>query len=521
MDYRHFPYEILHTLTIDEILIYLRKSRQDDPNETVEEVLARHELQLQEYAMRTWGAKIPEANIHREVVSGETIEDRPEINRVIERVQNEKIKAVLVIEPQRLTRGDMLDMGTMVHALRYTSTMCITPNRLYNLDDKYNRREFEDELKRGNDFLEYIKEILDRGRRTSALQGYWPIAQIPFGYDRVQLDNKKFVLEPNADAALVRMIFEDFAAGNGPYKIAEKLSDMGIPTPSKRNKYWQDKTIRQILKNDAYIGIVTYGEMKTVRVYKEGRLQKMRVKAPDEQIIKAKGRHDAIIDAELWDRVQVAIGKTSRAKSEVNHIDPLAGLLYCKRCGYAIGRHEANDKRRKKARYLCRQRKRCTVKSIYDDELLPAIADALRGNVAEIEAKISSGAHSGREVKEAQLAALVKKMEDLTEREDYLFDLLEKKEYTPEVFNRRRAKLMKDMEATRVAIEKARESMPEMIDYQDAIIRLHAAIEALDNDTISVTERNMILKAIISKIVYDREKGPYKNPFTLELHLKL
>ena len=72
MDYRYFPYDKLHTLTIDEILIYLRKSRQDDPNETVEEVLARHEGDLQRYAERVWGARIPEENILREVVSGET-----------------------------------------------------------------------------------------------------------------------------------------------------------------------------------------------------------------------------------------------------------------------------------------------------------------------------------------------------------------------------------------------------------------------------------------------------------------
>lgn len=35
----------------EEILIYLRKSRSDNPEETVEEVLARHERQLQDEAV--------------------------------------------------------------------------------------------------------------------------------------------------------------------------------------------------------------------------------------------------------------------------------------------------------------------------------------------------------------------------------------------------------------------------------------------------------------------------------------
>lgn len=522
MDYRYFPYDKLHTLTIDEILIYLRKSRQDDPNETVEEVLARHEGDLQRYAERVWGAKIPEENIYREVVSGETIDDRPEMQKLLGRVQDTKTRAVLVIEPQRLTRGDMLDCGTVVHALRYTSTLCVTPTRFYDLEDKYSRREFEEELKRGGDFLEYISEILDRGRRISASMGYWPIPQIPFGYDRIQLDNKRYTLEPNADAPHVRMIFEDYAAGVGVYRIAQKLSDMGVPTPSGKGKYWADKTIRQILKNDAYIGMVTYGEMKTIKTYKDGRLQKVRIKAPEDQVIRAKGLQPPIIPAALWEQTQAMLGKTSRAKAEVNRIDPLAGLLYCHKCGYAMGRHVSTDATRKKrVRYVCRQRKRCAVKSIYENELFDAIIEALQGNVVEIREKVSSGAHSGREIKEAQLAALLEKMEALEEKEDYLYELLEKKEYTPEVFNRRRAKLVKDMDATRAAIEKAREDLPEVIDYQDALIRLHAAIDALDNEEITVTERNVILKSIISKIVYNRDKGGANNPFELAVHLKL
>ena len=67
-------------------LIYLRKSRQDDPNETVEEVLAKHEAMLQEYAERELGGRISEENIYREIVSGESIDDRVEIKKVLARI---------------------------------------------------------------------------------------------------------------------------------------------------------------------------------------------------------------------------------------------------------------------------------------------------------------------------------------------------------------------------------------------------------------------------------------------------
>ena len=80
-----------------EIIIYLRKSRSDDPNLSVEEVLARHEAKLQEWAMMQFGKEIPEENILREIVSGETIDDRPEMKRLLAMIESPKIKAILIL----------------------------------------------------------------------------------------------------------------------------------------------------------------------------------------------------------------------------------------------------------------------------------------------------------------------------------------------------------------------------------------------------------------------------------------
>ncbi len=518
MDYRHFPYDKLHTLTIDEILIYLRKSRQDDPNETIEEVLSRHEMQLQDYAMRVWGAKIPEENMYREIVSGETIDDRPEIKKVLDRVQEPKIKAVLVMDASRLTRGDLLDMGTMVHALRYTHTLCITPSRSYDLEDKYDRRNFEEDLKRGYDYLETVKELLLRGRRASAMQGYWVPSYAPFGYDREEQKNKKYILVANDDAPHVRMIFEWYADGVGAYEIAKRLYDMGIE-PTRKNKKWAIPTIKKMLRNDAYIGIVRYGETRTIRVYENGKLRKKQVPAPESECIVAKGKHDPIIPLDLWERAQARHGSCDRTNSQNQLSNPLAGLLVCKKCGYMMRRK--TQRRERGPRYHCVMNPVCTTKSAYSYELLEALQDALLANCADIEEKIVSGAESSREARAAQLAALEGKMEKLREQEDHQYDLLERKEYTPEVFNRRHAKLVKEMDALREAIETARATMPEVIDYEAALIRLHAAIDALDNDDILPLEKNMLLKAIIDRIEYTRERGPDGNQFKINVYLLL
>ena len=79
------PYNVLSTELKNQIwLMYLRKSRQDDPNETVAEVLAKHETILQEWAKRDLGYEIQEEFIYREVVSGgESIDEREEMRKVI------------------------------------------------------------------------------------------------------------------------------------------------------------------------------------------------------------------------------------------------------------------------------------------------------------------------------------------------------------------------------------------------------------------------------------------------------
>ena len=196
----------------DEFLVYLRKSRSDDPLLSVEEVLAKHEAILDEWCEKNLGGKVPEENKYREVVSGETIADRPEVQIVLKRMESPKIKGVIIVEVQRLSRGDLEDAGRIIKLFRFTNTLAVTPPKTYDLRDEYDRDAFERELKRGNEFLEYQKKIMNRGRLLSVSQGNYIGSRPPYGYDKVWVMEGKRKCPTLAineeEANVVRMIFD-------------------------------------------------------------------------------------------------------------------------------------------------------------------------------------------------------------------------------------------------------------------------------------------------------------------------
>ena len=263
----------------EEVLLYSRKSRTDDPLMSVEEVLAKHETILDEWAEKYLGAKVPETNKYREVVSGETLDDRPEILKVLSLKESPKYKAILIVEVQRLSRGDLEDAGRLIKLLRYTNTLVITPQKTYDLRDEYDRDAFERELKRGNEFLEYQKKIMSRGRLLSVQQGNFIGNKAPYGYDKVAVKEGKRTCHTLAinetEAAVVRMIFDMYVTEDlGRVTIARRLNEMHIPT--RTGALWSQDTIKRMLDNEHYLGKVRWNWRQTINVVEEGEIRKVR-----------------------------------------------------------------------------------------------------------------------------------------------------------------------------------------------------------------------------------------------------
>ena len=98
---------------MEHYCIYLRKSRKDEEAETKGEgeTLARHEKILINLAKKM---NLPIGKIYREVVSGDSISARKEMQDLLQDVENGMWRGVIVMEVERLARGNTLDQRNCI-----------------------------------------------------------------------------------------------------------------------------------------------------------------------------------------------------------------------------------------------------------------------------------------------------------------------------------------------------------------------------------------------------------------------
>lgn len=502
--------------TPEEILEYLRKSQSDDPLLTVEEVLQKHETILDEWDMKHLGALIPEHNRFREVVSGETIKDRPEINKILRLIESPKYKAVKVVEPQRLTRGDLEDIGRLMKLLKHTNTYVITPERMYDLRDEYDWNAFEAELKRGNDYLKYTKKILHRGRLLSVSEGNYIGSVPPYGFDKIKIkDGKKEcpTLKENPEQAnIVRMIFDMYGnKGMGRTSICYKLDELGVKPP--KGKQWAPTAVKEMLKNVHYIGKVKWNYRPIVTIVEDSEFKKTRPQVNVEEYLIFEGKHDGIIDKELFDRVQERIGNNHRTTSRVKLRNPFAGILYCRNCGKIMVLKYNRDKdgnEKCAPRIMCSDQSRCGTGSCTFDEIIDKVCEVLQSCIDDFEIRIQENQSNSVELHAQLIKSLEKKLKDLEAKE--LSQWEQQSHPDPEqrmpapIFKQLNEKLLKEKEEIREALCKAYEALPEPIDYEERQTTFKEALIALRDPEADIVLKNELLKACIERIDYYKVK---------------
>ena len=516
-------YNIKDEIKPEEILMYLRKSRADDPLLTVEEVLSNHESILDEWSERNLPYPIPAENRIKEVVSGESISDRYGFQRVLKMVESDKIKAVMVKEISRLGRPDKQEIGYISKIFRYTKISVITPTRIFNIADEFERKMFEQELEQGHFYLEYSKNIMSVGRTVSVSRGNFIGSIPPYGYNKIWIkeDKKEYptLSENKEQADVVRLIFDLYVNKDlGYQRICNTLDDMKITPP--KGEYWSPAALKDMLNNVHYIGKIKWNWRKTVTVVKDGEILKTRPKSQTGDYQIYEGKHEAIVPEELFNAAQEKLGRNNRAPAFKQIRNPFASILFCRNCGKAMSLRFYKDKdgiERCAPRLMCDSR-HCDVGSCTYDEFTNGVCDILKHRITDFETKSNIDNTDSLKIHQNLIKNLEKKLKDLQAKElaqwEAQADPNPENRMPQEIFKQLNAKLLKEKEDVQQALEKAYNSMPEPVNYEEKAIRLKDALSALKNPKVSPEEKNILLKSCIDRIEYKREKPERlsKNP---------
>lgn len=492
---------------------YGRKSRFDDPLLSVDEVLEKHNKILDEYAEKHLGGPIPEENTYMEVGSGESLKDRPEITRLLKDIEDPEVQAILVVDVQRLSRGDLEDAGRLIRLLRYTNTYVITPMKIYDLRDDYDRDAFERELKRGNEYLEYFKKIQARGRLASVKEGNYIGSVAPFGFERTTIEEGKKIChtlkEKKDEADIVRMVFNWYCNEDiGVTVICRRLEELGVKTKNGFD-YWRPYNIFSMLENVHYIGCVRWNWRKTIKIIEDQEIRKLRPKAKVDEYLVFEGKHDGIISEELFYKAREIKGRRHRTKQDLTLKNPFSGIIYCK-CGTKMGYNTYRNKGIEFAppKLVCNNQVHCKSGSVIFDEIYHDVCSTIRDCIQDFELRIENNKDDSFKLHKDLVERLEKKLKELEQKEleqwDAQYDPDLSKRLPPHIFQKLNEKVLKEKDEVNKALDKAKGSMPKQVDYREEKMKFEDALDALLDPDVDAKTKNQYLKNIIDKIEYER-----------------
>ena len=512
--------------------MYLRKSRIDYEAERTSHVdtLSRHYDILSDLAMRNHHVI---GHVYREVVSGDTIQDRPQVQQMIADIIAGKWEGVCVTEIERLARGDTADQGTIQRVFMISGALIVTPTQIYDSrNNATDEQSLEFRLFLARQELKTSIRRQQAGKHRSLEEGKFLGSRAAYGYRKFKLSNQRgYSLSIHDDEAdVVRQIYDWYLNGMdgapmGLTAIGSRLTDMGVP-PGENSKVWTASRIHRILTNPVYTGKIRWGYEKTEKQLSLTGYEKKRVIHKECEL--RDGIHPAIISEDVFEAVQKKLhgyDKHLPVRKGAALSNPLAGLVICGECGHVMSHLPACGRYR--AILKCRTRGCPTVQTHREpvEEIVLSVLRQWLDDAGHISAPVTEKAH-------APIVSAIDTMkaerDRLSRQVDRLQDLLEQEVYSVEIYNERFAKLKSRIDAldSSIADEIRRTaSMPVYASKADLVPAIVHLLEAYP--TATAQEKNDMLKSCISSIVYHKDtKGlvlrghTYSDPaaFTLDIY---
>ena len=281
-----------------------------------------------------------------EAISG-TTDKRPEFQRLIADIQNNKVKTLIVHKLDRFSRNkkdtfEYLDLceDCGVKVISVTEPIGNSPADRMLLTVISGINEY---------YVQNLSNEVMKGLRENAYKCLWTGGPAPLGYDVV--DKKLVINEKEAEA--IRLIYEMYAEGYGYGKIIDRLNLLGYRT-KKGNKFAKN-SLCDLIANERYKGVYVFNK-RSSKTKRDKKRNNHKFK-PDEEIIRIPGGCPAIVSEELWNKANNIRKTTGKLKSNAKRQYLLTSLLVCAECGAKMhGNLRKSTKGHEYMTYRCNNR---------------------------------------------------------------------------------------------------------------------------------------------------------------------
>ncbi|APR98549.1 recombinase family protein [Wolbachia endosymbiont of Folsomia candida] len=306
--------------------VYTRKSCEDGLNQEFNSLDAQRvsgESYIKSQQLKGWVAI--EKKYDDGGFSGGNLE-RPGLKELFKDIERRRIDLVVVYKMDRLSRS-LLDFAKVVDLLKKHEVAFVSVTESFNTADPVGELMLNIIMS----FAQYERELASMRIRDkiaeSRKQGLWMGSRVPLGYDA---KDKKLIINEK-EAELVKHIFERFADLKSIVKVTKELNEQGYQTKELKNKGGEEfkkATVKGILTNPTYIGFVSH----------KGTLYK--------------GKHEAIIDQELWNKVKENFSTREQISTKRAAV-LLKGLMRCYGCDTSMQPTYARKKNKEYRYYVC------------------------------------------------------------------------------------------------------------------------------------------------------------------------
>ena len=293
--------------------------------------------------------------------------NRPGFQRMIQDICKKRINTIIVKDLSRLGReylgvGKYLEQFFPIYELRIISIndgldSYLRPEGIHDLIVPLKNIMNEN----------YAKDIsikVSSAYKIMAQNGKYVSGTPPYGYD-IDPNDKHHLVINKSESEIVKKIFDMALNGDGRIKICKYLNENKIlcrteiqrrkkaklsliPDDEQISHFWGTTTIGRLLSNEVYIGNLV--QLKTTnKSFKD----KTIVYKNKNDWIRFDNTHEAIIDKDIFDKVQINIKSNTKEKSPIKIYSIYNTKLKCNSCKKAMIRQDDHRGNREISNYFC------------------------------------------------------------------------------------------------------------------------------------------------------------------------